>query len=144
MTKLYQVHPPYYISPLQIQIPINNLNLSVDLFLLILFQNLQNSNFGGVGNFLERILRVDFLVAKDFLKASLAKWLSVRLRIKWLWVRISLLSLKHISEINGKCFERFIFFFGFHREFDIVTDFLFGIVVAKSISFNLFLVFNFR
>ena len=27
-------------------------------------------------------------------KASLAKWLSVRLRTKWLWVRISLLSLK--------------------------------------------------
>ena len=25
---------------------------------------------------------------------SLAKWLSVRLRTKWLWVRISLLSLK--------------------------------------------------
>ena len=27
-------------------------------------------------------------------KASLAKWLSVRLRTKWLWIRIRLLSLK--------------------------------------------------
>ena len=109
MTKQYQVHPPYYISPLQIQIPINNLNLSVDLFLLILFQNLQNSNFGGAGNFLEGILQVDFLVAKDFLKASLTKWLSVRLRIKWLWVRISLLSLKHISEMENASKDLFYF-----------------------------------
>ena len=28
------------------------------------------------------------------IQASLAKWLSVRLRTKWLWVRIPLLSLK--------------------------------------------------
>ena len=33
--------------------------------------------------------------------ASLAKWLSVRLRTKWFWVRISLLSVKAIFSNNS-------------------------------------------
>ena len=33
-------------------------------------------------------------------KASLAKWLSVRLRTKWLWVQITLFSLK-IPDVSG-------------------------------------------
>ena len=37
--------------------------------------------------------------------ASLAKWLSVRLRTKWLWVRISLLSLK--LQIGARSFLTF-------------------------------------
>ena len=31
--------------------------------------------------------------------ASLAKWLSVRLSTKWLWVRVQLQSLKHLSTL---------------------------------------------
>ena len=34
---------------------------------------------------------------------NLAKWMSVRLRTKWLWVRIPLLSLKlHIWNLSGE------------------------------------------
>ena len=32
--------------------------------------------------------------------ASLAKWFSVRLRTKWLWVRITLLSLKQVLTLE--------------------------------------------
>ena len=35
-------------------------------------------------------------------KPSLPKWLSVRLRTKWLWVRIPLQSLKHFTGLNIK------------------------------------------
>ena len=35
-------------------------------------------------------------------KPSLPKWLSVRLRTKWLWVRIPLLSLKRFTALNIK------------------------------------------
>ena len=39
----------------------------------------------------------------NHLKASLTKWLSVRLRTKWLWVRVPLQSLKRVQAlISGK------------------------------------------
>ena len=49
--------------------------------------------------------------------ADLAKWLSVRLRTKWLWVRILFLSLKHkcLLLADFQLAENFIFLFDFYE-----------------------------
>ena len=70
-------------------------------FLLLLRQfavNISTRNIDQVVSMLFFQRRRSFNVVSTFKwqqpLASLAKWLSIRLRTKWLWVRISLLSLK--------------------------------------------------
>ena len=43
--------------------------------------------------------RTRFRVNPHSIAASLAKWLSVRLRTKWFWVRVQLQSLHHASHM---------------------------------------------
>ena len=43
---------------------------------------------------------MSFDCIKDAVLTSLAKWLSVRLRIKWLWVRVPLQSHNVICFVN--------------------------------------------
>ena len=45
--------------------------------------------------------------------ASLAKWLSVRLRSKWLWVRVPLQSLKPQTGVDTGCFRHRYADFGY-------------------------------
>ena len=95
---------------MKVIVPIISTNLVANLLLSILCPFVetkkQESNFqiSKLGDLVMRNIylcvlimsRTRFRVNPHSIVASLAKWLSVRLRIKWLWVRVPLQSLRNI------------------------------------------------